>query len=84
MFLIDETPVEASNDAPANEISSQTTGPAAGGPAAGGKMSIEERRKALRAERLRKQQEMEALLAQEEELLDAAEGGITAVMACHL
>lgn len=37
------------------------------------KMSLEEKRKALQAERLRKEQEMKELLAQEEALLKATE-----------
>ena len=38
-------------------------------------MTLEEKRQAIKAERLRKQQEMEALMAEEEALLQAAEQG---------
>lgn len=66
---------EETNNAPATEVGNgqpdQVSAPVSSMP------SIEERRKALQAIKIQKQKEMEALLAEEEALLQAGGSGAT-------
>lgn len=81
MFTLDQRVAEHEGEPSSNGVSAEpeqvqpTVDVPASDSAALPKLSLEDKRKAIQAERLRKQQEMEALLAQEEALLRAAEEG---------